>query len=112
MLKSIVQKFKDKNKGWIIGKFAGALLQENFEIGIKEYKCGDTNPRHLHKLAKEINIIISGKAKFIFDDKTVAVSDGDIVVIEENEPSAFEAEADTILLVIKTVSDINDKYTS
>lgn len=102
--------FTNKCNGWITGQFANALEQTSVEVGIKDYKSDETNGRHWHKLATEINIVLEGKCDFIFDDQIYTAIKGDIVIIEQNEPCAFEAITDTRLLVIKTVSDPRDKY--
>ena len=37
-------KLEDFTKGWFIGNFEPTLFNDDFEVGIKEYKSGDKEP--------------------------------------------------------------------
>jgi len=96
---------KDFIKGWIVGDFEPTLYKTNeIEVGVKEYKKGDKEKPHLHKIATEITILIRGKIKM----KEV-MNEGDIVVLK-HEYCGFEALEDSTLLVIKYPSVKGDKY--
>jgi mannose-6-phosphate isomerase-like protein (cupin superfamily) len=98
---------KNFDRGWIIGNFDNSVLKtEDFELGIKNYKSGEFNPNHLHKLSKEINFIISGIVKF----NEEYFSAGDVVVVEENECSFFECIEDCCIVVARNKSISTDKY--
>jgi hypothetical protein len=93
--------------GWFIGNFTPSLLQTSaFEVAIKKYKKGDYEKTHLHKIAKEFTVIVTGVVKM----NNVIYNEGEIVIINENVATDFEAITDTITLVVKTPSVTNDKY--
>lgn len=98
---------KNFDRGWIIGNFDNSVLKtEEFELGIKNYKSGEFNPNHLHKLSKEINFIVSGIVKF----NEEYFGAGDVVVVEENECSFFECIEDCCIVVARNKSISTDKY--
>jgi hypothetical protein len=93
--------------GWFIGDFEPSILKTtNFEIAVKYYNAGTKELKHLHKVATEITVIVSGKVKV---NNIIYVS-GDIILIDPNEIVEFEAIEDTSTTVIKTPSILNDKY--
>ena len=105
----MIEKFElqDMIKGWFIGNFHPTLLQTSeFEVAIKKYKKGDYEKTHLHKIAKEFTVIVTGAVKM----NNVIYKEGEIVIINENVATDFEAITDTITLVVKTPSVTNDKY--
>jgi mannose-6-phosphate isomerase-like protein (cupin superfamily) len=94
-------------KGWFVGHFTPtALTTDQFEVGVKIYKAGETESAHLHKIATELTVIVSGKVK-MFDKIWVA---NDIITVEPGEATAFEALEDTVTVVVKTPSIPSDKY--
>jgi quercetin dioxygenase-like cupin family protein len=94
-------------KGWFVGNFEPSLLKTNdVEVGIKEYKKGDYEVSHHHKIATEITVIISGKVKMNHQ----IYNKGDIIVIEPNESTDFLALEDVITSVVKIPGANNDKY--
>jgi quercetin dioxygenase-like cupin family protein len=102
-----VSKLEDMVKGWFIGNFNPTLICTNeVEVAVKEYKKGDSEGRHYHKIATEITVIISGKVRM----NGVEYSKGDIIVIEPNESTDFEALEDTVNTVVKFPGAENDKY--
>ncbi|NBL00057.1 MAG: hypothetical protein EOM50_19015, partial [Erysipelotrichia bacterium] len=77
-----VAKLEDMVKGWFIGNFDPTLIKTNdVEVAVKEYKKGDYEEKHYHKIATEITVIVTGKVKM----NGVEYSKGDIIVIEPNE---------------------------
>ena len=101
-----LHKLDNMFKGWFIGDFEPSLFNADFEDGVKEYKSGDKEQKHYHKLAKEFTVIISGKVKM----NDIEYIKGDIIQIDENESTDFECIEDTITVVVKTKSIKNDKY--
>jgi hypothetical protein len=99
-------KLEDFKKGWFIGNFEPSVFNGDFEVGIKEYKSGDKEERHLHKLSKEYTVIVSGRVKM----NNIEYKKGDIIEIVENEDTDFECLEDSITVVVKTRSIKNDKY--
>lgn len=100
-------KLDDMVRGWFVGNFNPSVFKTNdVEVGIKEYKKGDYEEKHHHKIATEITVIISGEAKM--NDKIY--HKGDIIVIKPNESTDFLALKDTISVVVKLPGANNDKY--
>lgn len=97
----------DMTKGWFVGNFTPTLFNTNdVEVAVKEYKKGQKEARHHHKIATEITVVISGKIRM----NDVAYSKGDIIVMYPNEATDFEALEDTINAVVKIPGANNDKY--
>ena len=104
-----IAKLDDMVKGWFVGNFNPTLLKTNdVEVAVKEYKKGDKEEKHYHKIATEITIIVSGRVKM----NGIEYSKGDIIVIEPNEVTDFEALEDTVNTVVKFPGVNNDKYIS
>jgi quercetin dioxygenase-like cupin family protein len=94
-------------KGWFIGNFEPSLLKtNNVEVAVKEYKKGDCEARHYHKIATEITVIISGRVRMNGSE----YAKGDIIVIEPGDATDFEALEDTVNAVVKYPGANNDKY--
>jgi hypothetical protein len=99
-----LSKFKG---GWLVGNFEPAIVRaEGFEVGIKYYKAGVKEPLHVHKIATEITVLVSGKA--MINGKIYEA--GQIIVLEPGEPARFETLEDTATAVIKVPSAPQDKY--
>ena len=102
-----VAKLDNMIKGWFVGAFEPTIVNTNdVEVAVKEYKCGDSEGLHYHKIATEITVIVSGKVKM----NNVIYNKGDIIVIEPNEATDFEALEDTICTVVKYPGASDDKY--
>ena len=102
-----VSKLDDMINGWFVGDFEPTLLKTNdVEVAVKEYKQGDSEDKHYHKIATEITIIVLGKVKM----NNIIYSKGDMIVIEPNETTDFEALEDTVCTVVKYPGASNDKY--
>lgn len=105
-----IAKISDMKKGWFIGNFNPSLLKTNdCEVAVKYYKKGEYEAKHYHKIATEYTCIISGKVKM----NGVIYQAGDIVVMEPNDATDFEAiEDNTVNVVVKIPGANNDKYIS
>lgn len=100
-------KLDEMMKGWFVGDFEPTVLKTGeVEIAVKEYRKGDREDRHFHKLATEITVISDGKVRM----NSVEYEKGDIIVIEPLESTDFEALEDTITTVVKYPGARNDKY--
>jgi quercetin dioxygenase-like cupin family protein len=94
-------------RGWIVGGFEPTLFNTtDVEFAIQEFKKGDKEASHCHKLATEITVIVQGKALM----KGLTLNKGDIVKISPGEYTDFEALEDTTTAVIKLPGALNDKY--
>lgn len=97
----------DMTKGWFVGNFEPTLYNtNNCEVAVKSYKKGDQEGKHYHKIATEITVIIKGKVRML--DQTF--QEGDMVVVEPGESTAFEALEDAVNVVVKIPGANNDKY--
>lgn len=94
-------------KGWLVGDFEPALFNsKDIEVSIKYYKAGDKESSHVHKIATEYTIVVSGKVAM--NDKVY--NSKDIIKVKPGEYTDFESLENSITLVIKTPSVLGDKY--
>lgn len=94
-------------KGWFVGQFSPAAFKtDSCEVAVKRYKKGDSEVAHFHKIATEITLVLSGSVKMFNKQWT----EGDIIVIEPNEATSFEALTDVITVVVKIPGVMDDKY--
>lgn len=97
----------DMVRGWFVGDFQPSVLAtENAEIGVQQYKAGDKEARHHHKVATEVTLILNGLVRM----NNVLYGAGTIVVINPNESTDFEAVEDSTTVVVKIPGAKNDKY--
>ena len=102
-----VSKLSDMKKGWFVGDFNPTVVKTKaVEVAVKHYKKGDSEERHYHKVATEVTVIISGRVRM----NSFEYIAGDIIVIEQNESTDFEALEDTISTVVKYPGATDDKY--
>jgi quercetin dioxygenase-like cupin family protein len=100
-------KLENMHKGWFIGNFQPTIFPTNdFEVAVKEYKTGDYEEKHFHKLATEITVIVTGKVRM----NEIEYIKGDIVVIHPLISTDFLVLEDSITTVVKFPSVKNDKY--
>lgn len=100
-------KLKSFIKGWFVGNFDPTLIQTNdVEIGVKEYKAGDYEDFHHHRIATEITCILSGEVEMNGE----RYKEGDIILIEPFEGTDFKAITDAKNLVVKYPGANDDKY--
>lgn len=94
-------------KGWLVGDFSPALLcSKDVEVGVKYYKAGDAESRHVHKVATEHTIVLTGRVRM--DGKDYLAKD--VVTIPPGVSTDFQCLEDAITLVIKSPSLPQDKY--
>lgn len=97
----------DMTRGWFVGNFEPSMYKTNdCEVAVKKYKKGDKESAHYHKIATEITVIIQGKVK-MFDQVFKA---GDIVIVEPDDITSFEALEDAVNVVVKLPGANDDKY--
>lgn len=100
-------RLEDMVKGWFVGDFEPAVLRsEAAEVAVKSYEAGAHEPRHMHKVAQEVTVILSGEAR-MGEQRYRA---GDIVLIEPGEATDFEALTEVTTVVVKLPSVAGDKY--
>lgn len=102
-------KIEDFTKGWIIGDFSPTIVKsKEFEIGMKFFSAGETEPAHFQIMATEITLIASGVVS-INDCNFTA---GDVILIEPGEIADFKSITESKLFCIKFPSIPNDKRLS
>ena len=102
-----IEKLNAMTKGWFVGDFEPTLLKtQAAEVAVKNYKAGDSEGWHYHKIATEITCIISGTVEM--NGRTYGA--GDILVIEPGEGTDFRAVTDAVNVVVKMPGATNDKY--
>lgn len=68
---------------------------ENATISQLLLKRGSVVPRHSH-VNEQYSWILSGKLRFIFDDRELVLGAGEILLIPANVPHSAIAEEDTV----------------
>ena len=103
-----IARIYEMTKGWFIGNFEPSLLKTNaVEVALKKYKKGDYEKAHYHKIATEFTVIVSGRVRMNGKEYI----EGDIIVIEPNDSTDFEAlEDNTVNVVVKIPGSNDDKY--
>ena len=93
--------------GWFIGNFNPSLLKTNdVEVAVKNYKAGDEEEAHYHKIATEYTVILKGKVRML----GVEYNEGEILTIPPMESTDFLALTDVTTVVVKIPGASNDKY--
>ena len=94
-------------KGWFIGNFEPSAFKTNeVEVAVKYYKKGDVEKAHYHKIATEYTVVVDGVVSMFGN----VYKKGDIIVVEPEEVTAFEALSDCINVVVKLPCIAKDKY--
>jgi len=102
-----ILKLNNFTKGWVVGDFEPSVIKtKDFEFAVQYFEAGEKHEKHVHKIAREITIIVEGE--FLMNQKKVIK--GDVLIIEPNEAAEFECLADGATAVIKTPSVVGDKY--
>ncbi|NQU33607.1 MAG: hypothetical protein HQ521_10260 [Bacteroidetes bacterium] len=95
--------------GWFIGNFETSLFQtNNMEVAVKNYKTGDYDNKHYHKIATEYTVIAKGRVRM----SGVEYSEGAILIIPPMESTDFLALTEVTTVVVKIPGASNDKYIS
>jgi hypothetical protein len=104
-----ITKLDDMVGGWFIGNFTPSLHKTNdVEVAIKNYKAGDKEEAHYHKIATEYTVILVGIVKMNGREYT----EGSIITISPLESTDFLALSDVTTVVVKIPGASNDKYFS
>ncbi len=94
-------------KGWFVGNFEPtALKTKEFEVAVKEYKAGDSEAPHFHKIAIELTLVVSGEIMM----NGIKLGPGSIVALDPMEEARFSACTDAVTVVVKTPSLSDDKF--
>jgi hypothetical protein len=103
----IIDDIKNMFRGWFIGDFEPSILKsKDFEVAILFHPKGEKWPKHFHKEAVEINVLITGK--MIINGELLLP--GNIFLIEKNEIADPDFLEDCTIVCVKTPSIPGDKY--
>lgn len=92
--------------GWFIGNFNPSIVEsKDFEVCVKHFRAGDSEPVHFQREAWEVTAIIQGECEI----GGISLSAGDVVLIEPLEAAGFLALSDCTLVAIKSPSEPGDK---
>ena len=98
---------KDMIRGWFVGNFEPTTFKtKDCEIACQNYKAGDYEQKHVHKIATELTLIIKGKV--IMNGQEF--NEGDIIVLDPGEATDFKAVTDVTNIVVKMPCVKGDKY--
>lgn len=98
---------KNMFRGWFVGNFEPSVYKtDQFEVGVLFHPKGEKWPKHFHKEAVEINVLISGKMVLNGEELTP----GNIFLIEKNEIVEPEFLEDCTIICVKSPSVPGDKY--
>jgi anti-sigma factor ChrR (cupin superfamily) len=92
--------------GWFIGNFEPTIYQtKDFEVAIKYFSKGDTEPSHKQIIATEITGVING----VISINNQEFQKGDLIRILPGEYADFKCLEDCSLVCVKFPSDPSDK---
>ncbi len=90
-----------------MGDFEPNLIRtKDFEFAVKYYQVGESEALHVHKIADEITVVVSGK--FVMDEREL--KSGDVVWLKPGESADFKCLEAGATAVVKTPSVMGDKY--
>lgn len=97
----------DMTRGWFVGDFDPvAQRSSDVEIALKHYRAGDTEARHVHRVATETTLVVSGAVRMAGHELVA----GDILTLEPGEPCDFLALTAATVVAVKTPAVAGDKY--
>jgi len=100
-------RLEDMVKGWFVGNFEPTLYKTGeVEVGVKTYRAGESEQRHVHKIATEFTVITRGEVEMNGE----RYKEGDIVVVPPGCSTDFKVIKDSVTTVVKLPGVLNDKY--
>jgi len=102
----ILGRMEDMVGGWFVGDFEPSMFRsKDFEVCYKEHKKGEQWDSHYHT-GTEINYLIRGRMTINGRE----LNKGDLFLIEPYEVASPVFLEDCELIVVKTPSNVNDKF--
>jgi hypothetical protein len=102
-----VHRLEDMVRGWFVGDFEPTVYRtSDVEVAVKTYAAGDSEQRHVHKIATELTAVISGRVRM----DGVELGAGDIAELRPGQPSDFLALTDAAVVAVKLPAVAGDKY--
>lgn len=97
----------EMKSGWFVGNFEPTSFRtQAFEACYRVHPAGEQWPKHFHKIATEINLLVSGRMTL----GGVTLTSGDIFILEPGDVADPIFEEDCSVICIKTPSLPADKY--
>ena len=94
-------------RGWFVGPFEPtALHTRDAEVAVKSYRPGESEARHVHKVATEVTVVLSGTVRM----NDCELRAGANVVLEPGEATDFVAVTEATVVAVKTPAVEGDKY--
>ncbi|MDA9729464.1 hypothetical protein N9V06_00595 [SAR86 cluster bacterium] len=104
-----VDKLEKMVRGWFVGNFSPSVFKTNdVEVAVQNYKSGDYEKSHFHKIATEITLILNGRVEM----NGKSFDHGDIIKINPGQSTDFKALTDVTTVVVKIPGANDDKYLS
>ena len=102
-----VHRLENMVRGWFVGDFEPTVYRtSDVEVAVKTYAAGDTEERHVHKVATELTAVVSGRVRM----DGVELGPGDIAELRPGVPSDFLALTDAAVVAVKLPAVAGDKY--
>lgn len=100
-------KLDEFTRGWFVGNFSPTLLPSDaVEVAVQRYNAGAHEPRHVHKIATELTLVVSGLARMNGEE----VNAGEIIRVPPGTATDFEAVTDVTTVVVKMPCVKGDKF--
>jgi mannose-6-phosphate isomerase-like protein (cupin superfamily) len=94
-------------KGWFVGNFSPTILPSDaVEVAVKHYRAGEAEGAHFHKVATELTLIVSGRARMSGEE----VGPGEIIKMEPGQATDFVPLTEVTTVVVKLPCVKGDKY--
>lgn len=95
------------HRGWFVGDFSPtAFASLDCEVGVKRYRAGEKEAPHVHKVATELTVVVSGRVRMNGRE----FGPDDIIVLDPGVPADFEVLDDAVTVVVKVPGVAGDKY--
>jgi mannose-6-phosphate isomerase-like protein (cupin superfamily) len=95
------------SRGWFVGNFSPTLLATDaVEVAVKQYRAGEAEAAHHHKVATELTLVVSGRVRMNGEE----VGPGEIIKIEPGQTTDFLPLTDATTVVVKVPCVRGDKY--
>ncbi len=90
-----------------MGNFSPTLIPTDAaEVAVQRYQAGTHEPKHVHRVATELTLIVSGLARMNGED----LHAGEIIRIPPGTAADFEAVTEVTTVVVKLPCVKGDKY--
>ncbi len=100
-------KLDDFTRGWFVGNFSPSLVSTDAaEVAVQRYQAGAYEPKHIHKIATELTLVISGRARMNGEE----IAAGEIIRLPPGTAADFEALTEVTTVVVKVPCVKGDKY--